>query len=282
MNMKTTLSGESIAHYYDRNTIHFLRMGGSGDTEAIHRQIWAPGIKSRQAAFIYLNQLVLEIISPVLKPKSAILDLGCGVGGTTTWIAQQTDAKLIGISNSPLQVRIAQQRSKELGLDNHCSYILADFQDLPLSSFRAAYAIESYSHARDGFTTLQNVASRMGSGGRLVICDDFLSPSIRDQISTDRARQAISALKQGWHLPSLDTEICLIDHAIRAGLFHIKTIDLTPFVRYPSPLLVELFRQLTRFPIQAAYWNNLSGGAALQICIKNGWTKYQAVVFEKM
>lgn len=281
MNAQTALAADPIAHYYNQNTTLFLRTGGSGSLAAIHRQIWAPGVKTRRQAFLYLNQLVLQIISPILNQESMIVDLGCGVGGTTTWLAQRTNARLIGIANSPIQVQIAYQRSMKLDLGNRCSYIIADYQALPLPSFRAAYAIESFNHTQDSFQTLLNISKTLEPGGRLVICDDFISPPIPDQGTTNPARHAISALKRGWHLPSLHTVSHLEKQARRLGLKPIKAIDLTPFIRQPSFLLVELFWLITRLPIRAAYWQNLSGGAALQICIRNGWTNYQAVVFEK-
>jgi hypothetical protein len=34
-------------------------------------------------------------------------------------------------------------------------------------------------------------------------------------------------------------------------------------------------------PLPWAYWHNLAGGTALQHCVKNGWTRYLALVFEK-
>jgi hypothetical protein len=38
---------------------------------------------------------------------------------------------------------------------------------------------------------------------------------------------------------------------------------------------------LTRLPVRSAYWQNLSGGSALQVCVAHGWTRYLALIFEK-
>src|SRR4030067_633240 len=91
-----SVSGEQIAWYYDQNTPRFLRYGGSGEVAALHRQIWGPGVASDEQAFLYLNRYAAQAVAPCLireKQQALILDLGCGVGGTTTWLGRQLGAR---------------------------------------------------------------------------------------------------------------------------------------------------------------------------------------------
>lgn len=47
-------------------------------------------------------------------------------------------------------------------------------------------------------------------------------------------------------------------------------------------LVLGMMKIMTRLPLGSSYWQNLSGGTALQVCAKERWTKYCALVFEKL
>ena len=274
-------TAEQIARYYDENTARFLRFGGSGETAAIHRAIWAPGVKNSEQAFLYLNQLVAQAIQPLIGPAPAathLLDLGCGVGGTATWLAQKLGIQVTGITNSVVQRQVASQRAEKLGLAGQCRFILADFAaPLPdLQPVQAACAIESFVHAGDGSAFFALAARQIIPGGRLVICDDFLNPPHSPQ-----ARRWIERFIRGWHLNNLLPTQVALELAAQAGFRLLEAHDLTPYLRSFHPLALGLVTLITRLPLRSAYWHNLSGGTALQICVRRGWTKYQALVWEK-
>ena len=171
MNEPPAATAGQIARYYDRNTHRFLRFGGSGDTAAIHRQIWAPGIQTTDQAFLYLNRLVAQAIQPFLAARPAsvhLLDLGCGVGGTATWLAQELGVQVCGVTNSVTQHQIATQRAEKLGLSHLCQFVLADFTRLPYTdNFQAAFAIESFVHAGDARAFFASAAGQIANGRQI-------------------------------------------------------------------------------------------------------------------
>ena len=98
----------AAGQYNDRNPAAFLRLGGSRETSVIHRRIWAPGIATQEDAFLYLNRLVSGAIIPILKvagDQPRVLDLGCEVGGTSTWIAGELNVKLVDMDPSTARIR---------------------------------------------------------------------------------------------------------------------------------------------------------------------------------
>ena len=270
----------AIARYYDQNTARFLRLGGSGAAAAIHRAVWAPGVTSAEDAFLYLNRLVAAALAPLAsQPVARLLDLGCGVGGSATWMAEALPASVVGVTNSPVQAALAAQRAAAIGLSGRCQFVLADFHHLPeMGSFQGAWAIEALAHSHDPALFFQQAATRLAPGGRLVICDDFLS---HETTPSARAGQWIERFRRGWHLGSLLTLQDATLLAGQAGLRLAQADDLTPHLHSFHPLVLSTVLALTRLPLRSAYWHNLSGGAALQVCLKNGWTQYQALVFEK-
>ncbi len=279
---------DATARYYNANTRRFLRFGGSGDIAAIHRAIWAPGIRDARSAFTYLNQLVLQAVQPAaqrtggLGESLPVLDLGCGVGGTTTWIAQRSDMPLVGVSNSRVQVDYARTRAQQLGLQERCSFVQADFHELPpLGPACAAYAIESFAHALDPRQFFLQAASQLAPGGRLVVCDDFLSERLPLPGDTRDADAWLQRFRQGWQIHSLLRPSQADALAAAAGLHVLSSTDLTPYIRSFHPLVLRGVTLATRLPLRWPYWQNLSGGSALQVCLQRGWTEYRALVWEK-
>jgi cyclopropane fatty-acyl-phospholipid synthase-like methyltransferase len=276
-----TASADDIAAYYDKNTGKFLALGGSGEVAAIHRAIWAPGVTNKAAAFNYLNQLVAEAIIPCLKPdteQTAVLDLGCGVGGTSTWLARALGVHVTGVTISPEQQQLASKRALALGLEQQCRFLRGDFANMPgLAAVDVAFAIESFVHADSAESFFEMAEQHIRPGGRLIICDDFLAPDINHP----GASYWIGRFKRGWHLNNLTTPTQVISAAQQAGFRLARTEDLSAYTRSFPPVLLAMLSQLTRVPVPWPYWHNLAGGTALQICLKRGWTRYQVLVWDK-
>src|SRR3989338_7269927 len=55
-----------------------------------------------------------------LRPGMTILDIGCGSGAMTCWMAEQVgpDGQVIGIENDANQLNAAQKRAADQGLEN--------------------------------------------------------------------------------------------------------------------------------------------------------------------
>jgi SAM-dependent methyltransferase len=73
-----------------------------------------------------------------------VLDVGCGIGGSTRHIARKYGAVGTGITLSPVQVGIAQERSRAAGLSN-VSFQVADALNMPFQddSFGLVWSLES-------------------------------------------------------------------------------------------------------------------------------------------
>jgi len=65
-------------------------------------------------------------------PGQRVLDLCCGMGGTSLWFAKQTGAKVTGIDRSSAGVKHGKFNSK--GVDKILGFVLGDIKKLPFSS----------------------------------------------------------------------------------------------------------------------------------------------------
>lgn len=60
-----------------------------------------------------------------------VLEIGCGIGSTACYLAQQVGCRLVGIDISEGMVARSQDRAKRRGLETRVEFRVADAQDLP-------------------------------------------------------------------------------------------------------------------------------------------------------
>jgi cyclopropane-fatty-acyl-phospholipid synthase len=65
-----------------------------------------------------------------LREGEHFLDIGCGWGGLILWAARHYRVKATGITLSRNQHEYAEQKIRELGLQNNCRVLLCDYRDL--------------------------------------------------------------------------------------------------------------------------------------------------------
>ncbi|QJP35352.1 methyltransferase domain-containing protein [Nonlabens sp. Ci31] len=114
-----------------------------------------------------------------IKKSDYILDVGCGVGGTSIFLANQIGYKAHGITLSPTQVEQIKDYKKELDKNNRTEFSLPNFCKTNFSdhTFDVAFAMESAMHAEVKEELLEKVFRFLKPGGRLHIADYFLRHS---------------------------------------------------------------------------------------------------------
>ncbi|CAK7333727.1 unnamed protein product [Dovyalis caffra] len=126
---------QGIAQFYDQSTgvwediwgdhIHYGFCDPVSGTESDYR---AAQIRMIEEALSFAG--VSE--DPGKRPKNA-LDVGCGIGGTTKYIARKYGAKCIGINLSPIQIQRANALAAAEGLADKVSFQVADALEQPFS-----------------------------------------------------------------------------------------------------------------------------------------------------
>ncbi len=288
------MSGSAdVARYYDSNTRRFMLSGPGGGVHAMHRELWGPGVTTSSQAAEHINRLLGDEIHDLLTaetgpPRSpAILDFGCGVGGTLFHLARRfPDARLSGVTVSQRQVDIARRLARKLGFSERCEVRRADFHTLE-SGARAdvLVAVESFAHSDGADVFLASAARQVRPGGHVLIADDFLLSEEDRMDATER--RVVGRFRAGWRVPAVCTADHLLEVARRAGFSAVRTVDLSGLTRPGSrvrdrvlalfsPLLTAL--RLERVP----FFGNLIGGHALQIGLAGGFLRYQLVVLRRV
>jgi cyclopropane fatty-acyl-phospholipid synthase-like methyltransferase len=271
---------ERVKRFYDRNTARFQRLGQGG--ASIHRAVWAPGVTTREQAFHHVDEVVLSLLADDAAPR--VVDLGCGVGGSLIYLAsRRPDLVGDGVTISPAQADVAGSRIAEAGVADRGRVREGDFLAPPddLVGADLAFSVEAFAHGPDPAAYFHQAVRLLRPGGRLVLCDDFLTAA--GAKAPPRETRGIEEFRKGWRIGALLTMAEVIRHAADAGLTLVRDDDFTPYLalRRPRDRWIRLFVTATRpLRLRGEYWWSLAGGDALQYCLATVLTSYRLLVFE--
>jgi len=106
-----------------------------------------------------------------ISPHSKVLDAGCGMGGSSLYLAKKFNAVVTGISLSQRQVDIATQSAKEAGIKN-LTFKVEDALSLtsfPDNEFDMVWSLESCEQFYDKKLFIQQAYRVLKPGGDLML-----------------------------------------------------------------------------------------------------------------
>ncbi|MFG3056737.1 SAM-dependent methyltransferase [Kitasatospora sp. NPDC048239] len=106
-------------------------------------------------------------------PGDRVLDIGCGTGAPAIQLARSTGATVVGITNSPVQARLATEKAEAAGVADRVEFRCEDAVGLgfPAESFDAVWLVESIMAMPDRLAVLRQAAAVLKPGGRLALTD---------------------------------------------------------------------------------------------------------------
>jgi ubiquinone/menaquinone biosynthesis C-methylase UbiE len=128
-------------------------------------------LKGMRAALDEMTRQLVEEAS--LKNSLAVLDVGCGIGGTLDYINENFDhMQLTGLNIDPRQLEYARRHVTDKK-NNHVSFVEGDACALPFadSSFDVVFAVECIFEFPSREVFLSEVFRVLRPGGRLVFSD---------------------------------------------------------------------------------------------------------------
>jgi len=99
-----------------------------------------------------------------------VLELGCGWGGISLWMASHyPKARIVSVSNSANQKEFILARAEELGLDN-LEVLKCDMNDLKIDrKFDRVVSVEMFEHMKNYEELLSRIRSWLNPEGRLFV-----------------------------------------------------------------------------------------------------------------
>jgi cyclopropane-fatty-acyl-phospholipid synthase len=129
---------------------------------------WPAGVSDLAAAEEAMLELVCERAG--VEDGMSILDLGCGWGSLSLWLAERyPNAQVLAVSNSAPQRQWIEGQRERRGLSQP-SVITADVNELALSErFDRVISIEMFEHMRNWELLLARIAGWLEPNGRLFV-----------------------------------------------------------------------------------------------------------------
>lgn len=172
-------TSDSVAREYDAWTADGILEYYWG--EHIHLGYYSPeemeaGYKKKnfiQAKYDFIDEMMAFGGISADKDKGAnVLDVGCGFGGTSRYLAKSLgpEANVTGITLSPNQVKRGTELAEERGIKNvHFTVMNALEMDFPDNSFDIVWACESGEHMPDKEKYINEMMRVLKPGGKFVM-----------------------------------------------------------------------------------------------------------------
>jgi len=157
----------AVRHHYDVSN-DFFRLF-LGPTMTYSCGVWA---RSGAATLEEAQEAKLELVCTKLGLSAGerVLDVGCGWGAFALHAAARHGVHVTGITLSPAQASLAQERVREAGLQERVDIRLADYRELVAEPFDAIASIGMVEHV--GEVQIDTYAARLAKllkpGGRLL------------------------------------------------------------------------------------------------------------------
>ena len=238
---------EKIQQFYDESSLLWERTWG----EHMHHGYYGLSGQHRKDR----RQAQIDLIEELLRwgeisQAGTILDVGCGIGGSTLHLSKKYQAKAIGITLSPVQAKRAKERAEEQGvtLSAWQSLIAAstsastavDFQvvdalatPFPDASFDFIWSMESGEHMPDKQAFLAECYRQLKPGGTFLMAtwchreiDNLAGPL------TESEQVHLEQLYELYHLPYVISLSAYKDLAAGVGFQNLASADWSPQVEF--------------------------------------------------
>jgi len=129
---------------------------------------WPDGVEDLDSAEESMLRLTCERAG--LGRGQRILELGCGWGSLTLWMAEHyPDSKITAVSNSASQKAFIDARARSRGFEN-VTVVTADMNRfVPAGRFDRVVSVEMFEHMRNYERLLCRIASWLEPGGQLFV-----------------------------------------------------------------------------------------------------------------
>jgi tocopherol O-methyltransferase len=158
--------------------------------EHLHHGYWIRGDESKEKAQLQLIEHLAQLTK--LKPGSDILDIGCGFGASSLYLARNYNAAVTGITNSSVQVEMAGKAAAREQLDAKFLLMDAEAMDFP-KQFDLLWSVESISHYQHREKFFAAAARLLKPGGLFAITDWFT----KENLTSAETKKFIEPIEKG-------------------------------------------------------------------------------------
>jgi tocopherol O-methyltransferase len=188
-----TVRKRAIQIHYDLATPFYRLLWGVH----IHHGLWEADETPETAQRQLINRLA---DAAGLRGGERVLDVGCGMGGTSIDLARRLRCRVTGLTLSPVQQVWAAMSARWQGVGGRTRFLRRDAEEVNFTanSFDVVWSVECTEHLFDKPALFRRAARWLAPGGRVAICAWLAGDG------PDTATKA-TAVCEGFLCPSLGT-----------------------------------------------------------------------------
>ena len=253
---------QQIQQFYDASSPLWEEIWG----EHMHHGFYGVDGKDEKERKQAQIDLIEEILNwSRVEQAENILDVGCGIGGSTLYLAAKLNANATGITLSPVQAKRATQRARELGFSTRTNFQVADAQEMPFAdnSYDLVWSLESGEHMPDKTKFIQECYRVLRPGGKLIVVTWCHRPTDRLPLTTDEKKH-LGEIYRVYHLPYV---ISLPEYeaiARNISLNNIRTADWSQAVApFWNLVILSAFNPKAIFGLLSSGWDTIQAALSL-------------------
>jgi len=200
---------QAIQRHYDLSTL-FYRLFWGPD---IHHGLWS-GDESPRVAQRQLTERVAKLAG--VKAGEHVVDIGCGMGGSSIYLAKQRQCQVTGVTLSPVQRGWATLSALVQRVRGRTRFLRHDAEqvEFPADSVDVVWSIECTEHLFDKPAFFRRAAQWLPPGGRVAICAWLAGASPLNATQEEQVRDVC----RGMLCPSLGSQADYSNWFAAAGI----------------------------------------------------------------
>jgi tocopherol O-methyltransferase len=214
-----------IREFYDASSGVWEEIWGEHMHHGYYGKSGSLKLDRRQAQIDLIEELL--IWAGDFAPKK-IIDVGCGIGGSTLYLAQKFNTDATGITLSPVQASRANVRVAEVGWQDRVKFQVANALEMPFAdnSFDLVWSLESGEHMPDKTKFLQECYRVLQPGGKLIFATwcHRETNSLAGDLTKDELRH-LQAIYRVYCLPYVISLSQYRSIALECGFKELKADD---------------------------------------------------------
>jgi cyclopropane fatty-acyl-phospholipid synthase-like methyltransferase len=256
-----------INAYYDQ-TYHQYRSVWKLDTHlGIHYGYWDRKTPNLKAAVRRMNEVLAE--HSHFRADDHILDMGCGIGGSSFYLSENRGLEVTGISINQRQIDLAKTRAEKLFRDR-THFICGDYlsSGLEKESFDGIWALETICHCQDKSDFIKEAHRLLKPGKTMILAEYFATQPQHNE------KESMKKWLRRWAIPGLDTldefksklesegftvefEKDLTRH-IRKSSFYMFLASFPGFVTTEINQMLKDYGEYSHYHYRSAFWQYIA------------------------